>query len=423
MLPSSPRNDMKTILKALRDARRLALLLAVGTAFVHAPASADREKRYPIESSYRQNFGGQGFGTRQWVGTLTHLHTILPTCTVHPSDKPFVIEKTAGTIDFKFKRLLVETSLRAFEESADLLGVTIFDGQRIVHQRFFSERNADDLMPSFSMAKSLISMMVGIALDEGKIRSLDDKVSDYAPRLAQSSYGNTTIRNLLRMSSGVPYSEAYSGSDDQDRFQQAATSPTGSVIDAIHMFKRAARNPGAEFNYASIETTVLAEVVRAATGIETCRYFEEKIWKPIGARAAAYWVTDSRGDVLGHNFFLANQDDFLKLGILLANGGEMNGKRIVSNRYIQEATDVTRQPPAFQFGKANRISGYGYQFWLGAVPGRFAMIGIRGQSMYIDQATRKIILINSADDRPVNPLKSLARYNMFEAYVAGDSQK
>ena len=85
----------------------------------------------------------------------------------------------------------------------------------------------------------------------------------------------------------------------------------------------------------------------------------------------------------------------------------------------REATDVTRQPPAFQFGKASPISGYGYQFWLGAVPGRFAMIGIRGQSMYIDQGTRKVILINSAGEYPVDKLKSLARYNMFQAYVAG----
>ncbi len=410
---------MRTMLKALQAAYCLTLLIGLGSAFAQPSTPPDRDKRFPIDPSYRQNFGGQNFGARQWVGTLTHLHKLFPTCTVQPSDNPLVIEKTGGTIDFKFKRLLTETSLRAYEESTDFLGITIFDGRRIVHQRFFSERNADDLMPSFSMAKSLISMMVGVALDEGKIRSLDDKVADYAPRLAQSSYGDTTIRNLLRMSSGVPYSESYSGSDDQDRFQRAATAASGSVIEAIHLFKRSSRNAGAEFNYASIETTVLAEVVRAATGTDTCRYFEEKIWKPIGARAAAHWVTDSRGDVMGHNFFLANQDDFLKLGILLAHGGEINGKRILSSRYIQEATDVTRQPPAFQFGKASPISGYGYQFWLGAVPGRFAMIGIRGQSMYIDQGTRKVILINSAGEYPVDKLKSLARYNMFQAYVAG----
>lgn len=410
---------MKTLIKIIRAIRCFSLLFALGCANAQNPAPADREMRHPIDPSYRQNFGGQNFGSRHWVGTLTHLHKLFPTCRVQPSDNPWVIEKTGGTVDFKFKRLLIETSLRAYEESSDFLGITIFDGQRIVHQRFFSERNSDDLMPSFSMAKSLISMLVGIALDEGKIRSLDDKVADYAPRLAQSSYGETTLRNLLRMSSGVPYSESYSGSDDQDRFQKIATSASGSVIEAIHSFKRAARNPGAEFNYASIETTVLAEVVRAATGMDTCRYFEEKIWKPIGARSVAYWVTDSSGDVLGHNFFLANQDDFLKLGILLANGGEINGKRILSTRYIQEATDVTRQPPAFQFGKVNLISGYGYQFWLGAVPGRFAMIGIRGQSMYIDQATRKVILINSAGERPVDKIKSLTRYNMFEAYVKG----
>lgn len=403
------------MIEAIRRMRCLALLIAMGpAAFAQSPALADREKRFPIDPSYRQDFV-----TRQWAGTLTHLNKLFPTCTVQPSDTPLLIEKTGGTIDFKFKRFLAESSLRAYEEGTDVLGITIFDGQRIVHQRFFSERNADDLMPSFSMAKSLISMLVGIALDEGKIRSLDDKVADYAPRLAQSSYGDTTIRNLLRMSSGVPYSEAYSGSDDQSRFQRAATAAGGSVIEAIHLFKRAARNPGAGFNYASIETTVLAEVVRAATGTDTCRYFEDKIWKPIGARSVAHWVTDSRGDVLGHNFFLATQDDFLKLGILLAHGGEINGKRVLSTRYINEATDVTRQPPEFQHGKVNPISGYGYQFWLGSVPGRFAMIGIRGQSMFIDQATRKVILLNSAWDRPVDKLRSLGRYNMFEAYVAG----
>lgn len=406
---------MRSMIQVRWGACCLAFLTAMGsTVFAQSPAPADREKRYPIDPSYRQDLT-----TRHMVGTVTHLHKLFPTCTVQPSDKPLVIEKTGGTIDFKFKRLLIETSLRAFEESTDVLGITIFDGQRIVHQRFFSERNADDLMPSFSMAKSLVSMMVGIAVDEGKIRSLDDKVSDYAPRLAQSAYRDSTIRNLLRMSSGVPFSEEYSGSDDLSRFMKSVTAPNGSVIEAIQLTKREAREPGVRFNYASVETSVLAEVVRAATGVDTCRYFEEKIWKPIGARAVAHWVTDSKGDVMGHNFFLATQDDFLKLGILLANGGEINGKRVLSTRYLQEATDVTRQPLSFQFGKASQIAGYGYQFWLGSVPGRFAMIGIRGQSMFIDQTTRKVILINSAWDRSVNPINQLGRYNMFEAYVAG----
>ncbi len=406
---------MKTTNKFFRFAFHLSILMAVGSAALaqHA-AGDDRERRFPIDPSFRQDFV-----TRQWAGTLTHLHKVFPTCQMQPSDQPMVIEKTGGTIDFRFKRLLVETSLRAYEESADVLGITIFDGRRIVHQRFFSERNADDLMPSFSMAKSLVSMLVGVALDEGKIRSLDDKVSDYAPRLAQSAYRDVTLRQLLRMSSGVPYSEEYSASDDQIRFMKASTAATGSVVDAIHLFKRTPREPGSRFNYASIETSVLAEVVRAATGVDTCRYFEEKVWKPIGARAPAYWVTDSRGDVLGHTFFLANQDDFLKLGILLANDGEINGRRVLSARYVQEATDVTRQPAGFQFGKAARLAGYGYQFWLGSVPGRFAMIGIRGQSMYIDQTTRKVILVNSAWDRPLNPIYQLSLYQMFEAYVAG----
>ena len=96
-----------------------------------------------------------------------------------------------------------------------------------------------------------------------------------------------------------------------------------------------------------------------------------------------------------------------------------DGRRVLSARYVQEATDVTRQPAGFQFGKAARLAGYGYQFWLGSVPGRFAMIGIRGQSMYIDQTTRKVILVNSAWDRPLNPIYQLSLYQMFEAYVAG----
>ena len=380
---------------------------------LHAFSSAEeREKKYPVDESFKTDFN-----TRSLVGTLTHLHKFMPVCEVKPSESPKEILKTQKLDDFKFKRLLTSSSLREYPEGSGALGITVFDGSKIVHQRFFNDRNESDLMPSYSMSKSIISLMIGIAAGEGKIKSLDDTVGTYAPRLSNSAYSNVTIRNLLRMSSGVPFIEEYDGRDDITQFAKLSMGPGGDIINAISQIKRDSKNQGAKFNYASIETAVLTEVLRAATGIEPCKYFETKLWKPIGAKNPSYWVTDAKGETLGYTLFLATQDDFLKLGILLANNGALDGNQIIPAWYIEEATNVEKQPPHLQFGKVNRISGYGYQFWLSSVPGRFAMWGIRGQSMYIDQKTKKVLLINSAWVTPLNSINRLSMYSMFEQFV------
>lgn len=382
----------------------------------------DREKRFPVDKNFSTDYTSNSL-----VGTLTNLDRVFNTCTVHASENPLKIVKNLSLEDFKYKKVFGYGTLKDYEEDSEALGVTVYDGEKIIHQRFLYERNETDLMPSYSMAKSLISLMIGIALDEGMIKSLDDPVSRYSSQLSESPYKNVTLRNLLRMSSGVPYSEEYNGRDDQQRFLKTALGKEGSIIDAINSHKKSPGEQGKKFNYASIESAVLTEVLRSATGKDTCQYFEEKIWKPIGAESEGRWVTDSHGNALGFTWFLSRQDDFLKIGIMLANNGFYNGRQIVSSSYLEEATNLKLQPISHQIGKVNKIAGYGYQFWLTETPGRFSLWGVRGQSMYIDQRTKKIILINSAWSKPSHWIKRYKMFLMFEEfannYRGGDSSK
>ena len=245
------------------------------------------------------------------------------------------------------------------------------------------------------MAKSIVSLAVGMALAEGKIASLDDTVAKYVPRLAGSPYGETTIRNILKMSSGVPFSEVYDGKDDLSRFN-IARYKYGS-IEALREFKLREVEQGSRFHYASAETVNLVMVLREVTGMPLSEYLTPRLWQPMGAEADATWIKAPDGSVTGSGNFNAVLRDYGRLGVLLANDGVAGGKQIVPRDYLLEATDWHRQPDAFAPRKATPYFGYGYQFWL--FPGekrRFALLGIYGQSIFVDPELKLVLVITGA---------------------------
>jgi CubicO group peptidase (beta-lactamase class C family) len=255
-----------------------------------------------------------------------------------------------------------------------------------------------------SVAKSIVSILVGIALDDGLISSLDDPVGKYALKIKNSPYGSLPIRSLLQMSSGVPFVEQYpvkSKTDIYDFAVEAQYGKNSSIIRAINNIKKQSNGYGKVFNYASVETAVLVEVLRSASKQSLCSFMQERLWKPIGAEHDANWNIDSEGLEWGFGWLNATQADLAKVGILLTNGGEINGKQVVSKKYLEEATSLEKQP--LQFKKVNDVNepsknaGYVYQFWLTDTPGRFFMQGIFGQYVVIDQPSKTVMIINSAD--------------------------
>jgi CubicO group peptidase (beta-lactamase class C family) len=293
-----------------------------------------------------------------------------------------------------FKNLTVDSYL----ERQRIMGLMIIKDGVIQVERYQYERTPAHRFLSNSMAKSIVSLAVGIAQHEGKIASLDDRADRYAPKLAGTLYGETTIRNLLRMSSGARFDERYDGKDDLARFGNAVI--RDGVVEAAKVITEREAPQGTRFSYASAETEILAGVLQGATGMNLSDYLGTRLWQAIGAEASALWRADKRGLERAAGNFNATLSDFARLGVVLANDGvrpdDPEKKQIIPRDYLLEATDWHRGPQQFQPGKATPYYGYAYQFW--TFPGekrRFAMLGVYGQMIFVDPQL-KLVMVQTA---------------------------
>jgi CubicO group peptidase (beta-lactamase class C family) len=348
------------------------------------------------------------YDERVRVGSFSHLDDILPHNTLQKSATPLPLPKAsdAAAIGYRFDGK--EYSLDDFLAHQRVTGFMLIRNGEVITERYQYDRRAQDRLVSHSMAKSIVSVAVGMALSEGKIASLDDKIAKYVPALAGRAYGESTIRNMLRMASGVRFREEYSGSDDLARFSRIRF--TEGSIAALKAFNTRESELGAVFHYASSQTVVLTLLLRAATGMSLSEYLTPRLWQPMGAESDATWVRTRDGTEAGSGNFNATLRDYGRLGILLANDGAFGGKQIIPRDYLLEATDWHRQPDAFRPQRATPFFGYGYQFWL--FPGekrRFALLGVYGQSVFVDPELKLVMVITAAAKNASVGKESFAR--------------
>jgi CubicO group peptidase (beta-lactamase class C family) len=274
-------------------------------------------------------------------------------------------------------------------------GLLVLKGDTILFEGYQYERRPEDRFTSMSMAKTVMAMLFGIALSEGKIRSIDDRAEQYVPALKGHPYGETPLRHLLTMSSGVKFREDYEGNDDVSTLAFATVYGWGAGGPAaVRSFNQRIRPPGDTFYYASAESEVLGLVLRAAVGKPLAEYLQEKIWQPMGAEADATWLVDAGDYELGFAGIQATLRDWGRFGLLLAEGGARDGRQIIPAEWVKAATrpDDSHLAP----GTATRYLGYGYQIWL--VPGArptFALLGVRGQAVFVDPAA-KLVVVHTA---------------------------
>jgi len=328
------------------------------------------------------------------VGSFSHLDEILPHYTLSKAQSPLPLAAAAGEAGFGYKFEGQTRTIEDFLAHQRVTGLLVIKDGTVLFERYQYDRKPADRFISHSMAKSIVSLAVGIAVAEGKIASLDHPVSKYVPKLAGSAYGETTIRNVLRMSSGVQFSEAYDGKDDLTRFVIARN--TEGSIEALRQFQTREAEQGSRFHYASSETMLLAVLLREVTGTTLSEYLTARLWQPMGAEADASWVKGSDGTESAFGNFNATLRDYGRLGMLLANDGAVGGRQIVPKDYLLDATDWHRHPPAFQPRKATPYFGYGYQFW--PFPGekrRFALLGVYGQSIFVDPELKLVMVVTA----------------------------
>jgi CubicO group peptidase (beta-lactamase class C family) len=299
-------------------------------------------------------------------------------------------------INYRYRN--IGYTLAEYLERQRATGLLVLKNGEIVAEHYRYGRKDDARFISFSMAKSVTALLVGQAHARGLIASLDDPAEKYVTALAGSPYGATTVRQLLRMSSGLTFTERYDGTDDISRLSRAgAGAPgAGSPVDVLRSITARHTAAGEKFVYASAETDVLGRVLVAATGKNMAELTSEWLWKPMGAEHDAFWRISADGQEQSYGAFNASLRDWGRLGLLLINDGKVGAQQVVPQDYVLEATDPARQPAAFKPRKATPYFGYGYQFWLMPMRERtFAMQGIHGQAVYMQPSSGVVMVLTS----------------------------
>ena len=253
---------------------------------------------------------------------------------------------------------------------------------------------------SMSVAKSFVSALVGIAVAEGSIRSLEDTIDQYVQGLAGSAYEGVRIKDVLQMSSGVRFNEDYSDHDSEIYRLSAAAGPGGSV-DAFMVTLQRESEPGTRCVYSSADTQALGMLVADATGRSLTDYMQEKLYSPLGMESRGHWLTDSVGRELAYVGLLMTARDFAKLGELYRNGGAWQGRQIVPSEYVEDSirADADHLKPGGPIVGDHAFGpGYGYQWWLPeGNQGAFSAIGVYNQYIYVDPARDTVIVKLSAN--------------------------
>jgi len=378
----------------------------------HTPAAAvEPLPRFAAGGPDAEEFGaGLGYppGDRTtffrvgWlVGSHSHLDEIFPSRLAHKAPAPSRLVRVAEPpITWQYQAR--ELTLDDYLARTPTTGLLIARGDTILVERYQYGRTDRDRFTSWSMAKTVTSMLVGIAIAEGHIRSVDDLAAAYVPELAGTEYGKSSLRHLLQMSSGVRFSEQYTGTDDVSRLAANTFLLRGAGgPSAVTEFNQRAAAVGTKFSYASVETQVLGLVLRAATGRPPAEYLESRIWQPIGAEADATWLVDQSGQEATFCCLNAVLRDYARLGLLLAHDGNWRGRQIIPATWVREATTTRPDQPHLWPGVATPFFGYGYQTWIvpsWILPGdrrMFAFMGVRGQRIYVDSQS-KLVMVNTA---------------------------
>lgn len=343
--------------------------------------------------------------------TLLNMDDFLPTRTVEMSSKPFVFPRIKNIeLPQEFQHNGKRYNVLEFMDSSYTQGFLILKNDTILYENYWRGQKEDIQHISWSMAKSYISALFGIAIEEGFIKSIDQPVDDYLPELKGSGYEGVKIKDVLQMSSGVKFDETY-GDPKSDIRRYYKGFVFGKSQDKFAATLINEKTPGTFNRYVSIDTHVLGMILVKTTGRNLTEYLQEKIWEPIGAEFEAYWLVDGKGMEMTPGGLNACLRDYAKFGRLYLNKGNWNGNQVVPLSWFEESTHSNEEH--LQPESKNSASpglGYGYQWWLpDGKEDEILAIGIFNQYIYINPTTNTVIVKNSANknyyDRS-NPYRS-----------------
>lgn len=279
-------------------------------------------------------------------------------------------------------------------------GLLVIKNGKIAFEDYELGNNENTRWMSMSVVKSITATLVGIAIQDGFIKSIDDLVTQYLPELKGSAYDGVSVRNLLQMASGVQWNETYTdpASDRRKMLEVQNAQTPGAVLQLMAQLPRAAA-PGTRWNYSTGETHVAGALVRAAVGKPVAQYLSERIWAKFGMESdATWWLESPKGLEVGGSGLSATLRDYGRFGLFLMGGGKVGNEQLLPPGWVADAGS-----PKMVDGKS---VDYGYMLW--PIPksagtpneGAFEARGIFGQHVYMNPRENTVIVVWGALPKP-----------------------
>ena len=284
-------------------------------------------------------------------------------------------------------------------------GFLVLHNNQIRVEKYFHEADRNSKFVSQSLSKSIVSILVGAAVEEGAIKSVEDPVTKYLPYLSESGYRNVTVKNLLQMSTGVDYSENYKDPKSGAALIGAALLTGSPSFEKYAQSIRPTKTPpGTKFEYQSINTQVLGLLLEKVTGKRLNVYAQEKLWSKIGAESDAFFYeSTNQPNTCAFACFNATVRDYARVGLMMLQDGVLGEQRVVSTSWVHDSTGPDASYLKPKPGSPEGGYGYAYQWWV--PPGNdgvFMGLGIYGQCIYVNPARHVVIVQTSAWPEPVS---------------------
>jgi CubicO group peptidase (beta-lactamase class C family) len=320
---------------------------------------------------------------QQRVG-YRNIEKIFPTRTVKHGSTVFPLPAAGPKFDVSYQYQGSEWHTAKFMEANSLAGLLVIKHGKIVLERYGLGETAQDRWTSFSVGKSVTSTLIGAAIKDGYIKSLDSQVIDYLPALKGTAYDGVTIRHLLTMTSGAKWNEDYTDpKSDVNQFALGDPGPGGESPIVAYMAKLPREAPpGTKWVYKTGESDLIGVLLARATHKHPADYLSEKIWSKFGMESDAVWMLDRSGEELGGCCLSITLRDYGRFGLFFMRGGKIGGSSILPDEWIPQAT--RQQQP-----------GYGFQWWVHD-DGTYEAVGIFGQAILLNPSEDLIIVTSSA---------------------------
>ena len=385
-----------------------AALVAAATVTLDMPALAAAS--HPARSTALPPAKNFLFWTRrqQEVG-YRNIEKIFPTRVVKRGNHIMPLPRAARQMSVHYEYRGSHWNTARFMKANHVAGLIVVHDGKIVLERYGLGDTEHDRWTSFSVGKSITSTLVGAAIKDGYISSLDAEVTKYIPALKGSAYDGVTIRELLTMTSGVKWNEDYTNpNSDVNRFalERVPASGEDPVVAYMARLPREAK-PGTKFEYKTGESDLIGVLVAKATHMHLADYLSEKIWKTVGMQRNAVWMLDRGGNEMGGCCLSMTLRDYARFGLFFMHGGVADGKQILPKNWVKEASST-------QIRSDWQHYGYGFQWWVEPGGKAYEAIGIFGQSIYINPEENLVIVTNSAWPKP----DSDRLYANHDAFVA-----